>query len=800
MLRFLLHTLSVLFLAAIGLSQANVMGVRKALPTQPLGKHLVTADFQGMAPGGHTPWRSTSFQDPSLSYSGWELGPGAVGDAGVDDALAFHISAGSSESTLAEALATGSYATVTLAPAGSGTMDLAGVRARFGVQRLEWHAPRRYALFSSLSGFQPGSELFVSPYLESWDLWQHSWDTFLPLTGYSGLQAPVEFRLYCFAGTYGSKLTSLTGFSMVAGLPTVTLGLTSGSGGSADVAPYSPVYQQGQTVQLSAVAEPGFRFAGWSGSLAGFGNPRSVVLDASMQVHAHFESLPAPHMSVGTNLGSVSDWSSSWVFSDLFRRTRPWMTHEAGGGGPWDTGLAAEIPRDADGMPHSIPFVPAGGGVPQSAHTILVQVNGPGLHHILYEGVGTFSYAITGMPTNQVVSPGPAGSIPVPLPANAHIIFRIVQSDAAPNHLRNIRIVQDSQLATFETEPFHPLFVASLADYDHLRFMDWGHTNGSHVEDWSQRTQPNHFTQSAPSGVALEVQIDLANRTMKDAWFCVPHRASDDYVREMARLIRDNLDPSLRCFVEYSNETWNTMGSFTQSAYVQQEGIRQGLSSNAWDAGQFFATKRSAEIWQIFDGEFGGAARTRTVRVLASHAANLSTTHLRLAALNDPAMNPNNQHADALAIAPYFGTNYGPNQIPPATLQYPNVNDILTVDAPVRIQEAILMASAQKAIADQQGMDLICYEGGQHYVAIQGAENDGSLVQVLHDANRDVRMYDLYRTYLDGLKAASVSNFASFSHCGSWSKWGSWGTLESIDQSVALAHKFRALLDWLAAN
>lgn len=765
------------------------------------GTPLLSSSFLGTAPGANAPWLSTGYLDPGIAYSGWDLGPGIIGSSAVDDAFGIAVTAGLTESTLSEALATDSYASFTIQPTAGGSLDLDGVRMRLGVRRVSWNAPRRYALFSSVAGFNVGSELFVSPYLESWNQWENVWDSFIPASGYGAIQGATEFRLYSFAGNFGDKVTSITQFSMTADLTTVTLNLTSGMGGVTSVSPASPLYQQGQTVQLHATPDPGFRFAGWSDGIVGFGNPRVLQLDTSMQVHGSFEPVPAPRMSVGTNLGGITDWSSSWVFSDLFRRTRTWLTTNADGTGAWDTGLAGEIPVDSEGYPHSIPFTPTAGGPPQKVHTILIRGNESGPHRILYEGTGTFRFQLSGSPSTQVVATGPPSEVAIQLPADVTLSFVIDSSAAAPGNLRNIRIVADAQLGSYATDPFHPLFMASLGKFDHLRFMDWGVTNGSYVQDWNTRTLPTNYTQAAPAGASLELQVDLANRLMKDAWFCVPHRATDNYVREMARLVRDTLDPSLLAYIEYSNETWNTQGSFTQTAYVQQMGLAQGLSTTSWDAGQFFAAKRSAEIWEIFDQEFGAAARTRLSRVLATHAASTTTTQLRISALNNPSMNPTHQHADTLAIAPYFGSNFAPSVIPPSKgTRYPSVSDLLKSDAPMRVAEAIAMAASQKTIANLQGMDLICYEGGQHYVTIYGAENDPAMVQILQDVNRNELMYELYTTYLDGLKAAGVEAFANFSHCGEWSKWGSWGTLESIDQPLASAPKFRALVDWIVAQ
>ncbi len=73
-----------------------------------------------------------------------------------------------------------------------------------------------------------------------------------------------------------------------------------------------------------------------------------------------------------------------------------------------------------------------------------------------------------------------------------------------------------------------------------------------------------YYTQSADRGIAIEYAIDLANTLKTDAWFCMPHKASDEYIREFAKMVKERLDPSLKSYVEYSNEIWNW--SFGQAA------------------------------------------------------------------------------------------------------------------------------------------------------------------------------------------------------------------------------------------
>jgi hypothetical protein len=56
--------------------------------------------------------------------------------------------------------------------------------------------------------------------------------------------------------------------------------------------PDSAAYVLGDTVLVTAVADTGWSFMGWSGGLGGAENPDTVVVDSSMTIVATFEPIP----------------------------------------------------------------------------------------------------------------------------------------------------------------------------------------------------------------------------------------------------------------------------------------------------------------------------------------------------------------------------------------------------------------------------------------------------------------------------------------------------------------------------
>ena len=69
--------------------------------------------------------------------------------------------------------------------------------------------------------------------------------------------------------------------------------------------------------------------------------------------------------------------------------------------------------------------------------------------------------------------------------------------------------------------------------------------------------------------------VDLCNRLKINPWLCVPHLASDDYVRRFAEIVKRDWDPPLKVYVEYSNEVWN--GIFEQHRYAKKQAKKLDL-------------------------------------------------------------------------------------------------------------------------------------------------------------------------------------------------------------------------------
>ena len=470
---------------------------------------------------------------------------------------------------------------------------------------------------------------------------------------------------------------------------------------------------------------------------------------------------------MGTNVGAITYYASEWTFVDSLKGAGAWVSNRKGFG--WNAGGPLELtpdgwvarldPDQRATLPvHSIPQRPAGDYV------------------VLYEGEGEFTFPLG---KAKIISKQP-GRVVVNYPADGGIWFDLSKTNPE-NPIRNIRFIKPGFEKTYRSQPFHPLFLGRLSRYKAIRFMDLFRTNHSTVQRWEDRVK---LTDARYPAMPVELAIKLANTLNADPWFNMPHLADDDYIRQFATMVRDRLNPNLKVYIEYSNETWN--GQFKQAAYVGQKAAELGIGTNAYTHGALYYSQRSVEIFDIWESVFEG--NERLVRVLASQAANAGLSR------NIVSWKGAYLKADALAIAPYFGvaTTAGitKDQVIEGARTY--------INGTVRT-----WLTRQKAVAQEFGLDLIAYEGGQHFVVrqpwINSPENQ-AITAVLIDANRDPRMYDLYREYLNLWKEMGGGIMMHFSSVGGYGRYGMWGSLEYQDQPIKAAPKYRALMDYINEN
>ena len=327
---------------------------------------------------------------------------------------------------------------------------------------------------------------------------------------------------------------------------------------------------------------------------------------------------------LGTNLNAIVDFSPEYSFINAFKSSRFWTTRLDWG--DWGTNQPELLDLDENGYVHTLP---TGSNPPyRYVSTFLfkdIDGNYPsGVYHVYYEGEGTIGYG--GDATVDWPASSAGHHVLNVTPSNSGIELTISQTDPnqTGNYIRNIRILhEDFSLGDETSAIFHPDFLDSIRPFKALRFMDWMRTNFStqgmrsddgfavnlvdpegsltpyatlvngHVVNTgdpddtraiTERPSVNDAQYSTDKGAPVEVMVALANQVNSDPWFNMPHLATDDYVTDFATYVRDNLEPSQRVYVEYSNEIWNSV--FTQYWWITDQGKAEWPASGAIDSGQ----------------------------------------------------------------------------------------------------------------------------------------------------------------------------------------------------------------------
>ena len=510
------------------------------------------------------------------------------------------------------------------------------------------------------------------------------------------------------------------------------------------------------------------------------------VLALACAVGRVFAAPPIDPPRLGTNLDAVVDWGTAMPFTDLFKTSRAWISGNAATW-QWDDGRPFDL--DEHGWVRSL--LPD-----QIARTIMLVDDttmrvGSGRWVVRYEGVGTIQYTGSASRIDAESVPG-RDVVQVNASSSGGLFLYVTATDPA-NHLRQIRVIPESvdlaEQAGTPAPTFTPEFLARLEPYGVLRFMDWARTNNSTLASWDERPLPSDARWSLEVGVPLEVMIELANETGAEPWFCVPHLADETFVTEMAMLVDASLASGRRVWIEHSNEVWN--GIFTQASHAQQQGLAQGLSTDAWQAGWFWHSRRSVEIFDRFTEAFAASAKAGESRPLCRVMGGFAVSPWG----NEQALGFEDAHlsTDVLAIAPYFGHEWGSNERLDETRQM-TPEELVEALRQHSLPEALDFVAQNRTLCDGFGVGLVAYEGGHHIAAPQAPSGD-PVHAIFHEAARSAAMGDLYAEYLAGWEAATGGQtFVNYTHCGRFSRYGCWSVLEWITQPTT--PREQALIDY----
>jgi hypothetical protein len=515
---------------------------------------------------------------------------------------------------------------------------------------------------------------------------------------------------------------------------------------------------------------------------------------------------PNTRSPMGINTNEIMDTTASIPFVDVFKTSLPFEE-----GRPWIT--KGKVTYDKYGWPKNL----NGGQVgTRFLHEVPAKAVPSGNYTVLYDGEGMMTYSDDAKLIHREKGKDIVSIVASRSGVKDELRAKLIIKHSNPkNYLRNIRVLMPGGVCSnnpfkrvanskqcrgsyylsfekhYERLIFNPAYLNYMKDFKVVRFMNMSGITRNPISDWDKRpkvTDPTWGGKEGMRGAPIEIMVALANKLNADPWFSIPHKANNNYVRQQARYIKNNLKPGLKAYVEYTNEAWNSI--FTQAHYVKDMGERMQLDLDRDKGGYKYFSLRSVQIFDMWEKEFGNT--DRIVRVMGSWVGWTRLSEMLLSYRNAY------KKTDAIAIAPYFEPSLKNSK------KARSVSQIFKMiyDPKERrsIPEVLKQIKKNADLAAKFGVELIAYEGGQHLVDWKSRSVNSHPTKLFIKANKDWRMSKAYTDFLNGWKKNGGKLFVNFSAPRTYQWYGSWGTKEYITQSTAKAPKHRAIMQFSRSN
>jgi hypothetical protein len=342
------------------------------------------------------------------------------------------------------------------------------------------------------------------------------------------------------------------------------------------------------------------------------------------------------------------------------------------------------------------------------------------------------------------------------------------------------------------------------AAFSTIRFMgvlgingnvEWGKDH-TETQSWSNRKLPADAAVepieplNKKDGWPWEYVIQLCNQSDMDMWINIPVSVDDDYIRSLAALIKAKLKPSLKIYIEHSNEVWNF--GFIQYAWNKaraKEEVQDGNVQFNYDHvsneevwGQRRHAQKVKDAVDIFAGVFGKEEVNRRIRgVLAGVTPDPQGFFIggRLAGMLDYLKaidgDPKN-YIYAISMPAYYGGKGASGET--GTGNYSVDQLISNMQTGIDNTKADRMAMIALAKEFDLPGGFCAYESGPDI-------GGGSRVNIANriSAIRDPRQRDLYkRNFADCFWDLGGNLAMQFTLSGDYSRYGAWGLTDDVSK------------------
>ncbi len=374
----------------------------------------------------------------------------------------------------------------------------------------------------------------------------------------------------------------------------------------------------------------------------------------------------------------------------------------------------------------------------------------------------------------DLVIPGPPG------PGHGFVNLTFTNTQRSPeghtnagiSRLRVIRPGYDINTTQVFTDEY--INLCKAADFACYRFYNvqniWG---GEPVypakTSWDQRKtpldasqQPMDILNGKRDGWCWEYIIRLANILKKDIWINIHISCDSNNVLNLAKMLKDSLDPSINIYVENSNEVWSPT-QLTHGPYNKAQADAYGISFDANYA------RRTVELSDLFARVFGKDQINKRIRViLAGQHAYAGRHDLHLDYISKK-IGPPKEYIYALSTALYFGSTN-----PGGSVEDINLGMSEDIANQINNSSSNVYRKVHIDKAAEWGLPGGCtsYEGGPGIPSGGGTDNLANQI----NAHRTPEMKDiLKKNYEEGWFDIGGGLALQFTLSSGYNRYGCWG-------------------------
>ena len=311
---------------------------------------------------------------------------------------------------------------------------------------------------------------------------------------------------------------------------------------------------------------------------------------------------------------------------------------------------------------------------------------------------------------------------------------------------------------------------------------------------WKNRKTPFDASQQTmksingkADGWSWEYIIQLANILNRDIWINILISCDSNYVINLAKMLKDNLNPNINIYIENSNEVWSAKHG-TEGPYNKAQADEYGISFDENYA------RRTVELSNLFAQVFGKDEINKRIRVILSGQHSYIGRHNpHLNYINDNFGPPKN-YVYALSTALYFGSTK-----PNGSIEEINQGMIEEIDGQINNPEKNTYRKAHINKAAEWDLLGGCtsYEGGIAIPSGGGTNNLDNQIQ----ANRTSAMKDiLKKNFADGWFDIGGGLALQFTIWGSYTRYGCWGLTDDFnnpDRNYKMQAIRELIGDWI---